>query len=242
MVLEDSSTSLTTGKKLINVAIDGHSSCGKSTLAKSLAKELGYIYIDTGAMFRAVSLFALENEMVHNGVVEEERLIKVLPLVKIEFKNVGDSVEILLNDREVGKEIRTMRVSNIVSPVSTIREVREKLLELQQDLGKNKGVIMDGRDIGTVVFPDAELKIFLTASAEVRAKRRTLELEDRGMNTPYEEVYANLVERDFIDSNREIAPLRQADDAILLDNSEMNLADSLALIREKVNELLEKKD
>jgi len=226
MVLEDSSTSLTTGKKLINVAIDGHSSCGKSTLAKSLAKELGYIYIDTGAMFRAVSLFALENEMVHNGVVEEERLIKVLPLVKIEFKNVGDSVEILLNDREVVKEIRTMRVSNIVSPVSTIREVREKLLELQQDLGKNKGVIMDGRD----------------ASAEVRAKRRTLELEDRGMNTPYEEVYANLVERDFIDSNREIAPLRQADDAILLDNSEMNLADSLALIREKVNELLEKKD
>jgi len=234
MVLEDN--------KLINVAIDGHSSCGKSSLAKKLAKEIGYIYIDTGAMFRAISLFALENEMVHDGKVNEERLIKVLPLVEIDFKNIEGHLEILLNGREVGKEIRLMRVSNIVSPVSTIKEVRDKLLQIQQDLGKNKGVIMDGRDIGTVVFPDAELKIFLTASPEVRAKRRTLELEDRGINVTYEEVYKNLMERDYIDSNRDIAPLKQAEDAILLDNSELSLDESLDLIRTKIQEIVDPVD
>ncbi|MFT5148251.1 MAG: cytidylate kinase [Flavobacteriales bacterium] len=226
-------------KKLINVAIDGHSSCGKSTLAKNLAEELGYIYIDTGAMFRAVSLFALENELVHDGIVDVERLVRVLPLVNIDFQDINGSLEILLNDKPVGKEIRSMRVSNIVSPVSTIKEVRDKLLNIQQELGKNKGVIMDGRDIGTVVFPDAELKVFLTASAEVRAKRRTLELENRGLSTPYKVVFDNLRERDYIDSNRDIAPLKMADDAVMIDNSEMSLEESLAMVRDKIKEVLQ---
>ncbi len=206
----------------IIIAIDGHSSCGKSTLAKQIAQALGYVYVDTGAMYRAVTLFAIRNNLIKNGTPDKEALISSLNDIKLSFELNDDNLpEIVLNGENVEKQIRSMEVSGLVSPVSVISEVRRYLVQQQREIAKNKGVVMDGRDIGTVVFPNAELKIFLTASPEVRAERRYKELIEKGTPASYEDVLANLQERDYIDSNRSDSPLKQADDAVLLDNSNL---------------------
>lgn len=207
--------------KKITIAIDGFSSTGKSTLAKELAKNLGYIYVDTGAMYRAVSLFAMQMGYIDKDFFDKQSLINSLPFIKLEFKFNPDLEfsEMYLNGFNVEKEIRTIEVSNYVSKVAEISEVRSKLVELQQEMGKNKGIVMDGRDIGTVVFPDAELKIFMNASAKTRAKRRYDELIYRGDSVSFEEVLKNIEERDFIDTHRDDSPLVKADDAIEFDNS-----------------------
>ena len=207
----------------ITIAIDGYSSTGKSTLAKRLAKNLGYIYVDTGAMYRAVTYFAMQNGYIDKSGFRVSKLIDDLEKVNISFKynsKLGFA-EVYLNDSNVEKEIRTLAVSSFVSQVSTIHEVRVKLVEQQQLFGKNKGVVMDGRDIGTVVFPDAELKFFLNASAEERAKRRYHELIDKGEMVTYEEILQNVQERDYIDSTRKDSPLTKASDAIEIDNSNL---------------------
>lgn len=196
--------------KKITIAIDGHSSCGKSTMAKDLAKEVGYIYVDTGAMYRTVTLFCMQNNLIKDGKVDEEKLRKVISDIKIDLRNLDP-------------QIRSIEVSNNVSLVAAIPFVREKMVERQRLMGKDKGVVMDGRDIGTTVFPDAELKVFVTASAEVRAKRRYDELQAKGMPADYDDILKNVQERDYIDSHREVSPLRQAPDAILLDNSQMTI-------------------
>lgn len=218
-----------TDRKKIVIAIDGHSSSGKSTVAKQLAKKLGYIYMDSGAMYRAVTLFALRNQLTKNGQVDQEGLIEKLDEIRIEFHfNPGTKQnETFLNGENVEEEIRQLPVSSHVSPVATIREVRLAMVKQQQELGKNKGIVMDGRDIGTVVFPKAELKIFMTASPEIRAKRRYDELIGKGQHVSYDEILKNVEERDQIDSNREISPLKQADDALLLDNSKLNWKEQL---------------
>lgn len=208
----------------ITVAIDGYSSTGKSTIAKRLAAALNYIYVDTGAMYRAVTLYALQNNYVGNQD-DIEGLVKDLPSIKLKFvPNTALNIsEMHLNGKNVEREIRNMEVSGQVSKVATIPEVRYKLVEMQQQMGTEKGIVMDGRDIGTVVFPDAELKIFMTASPEARATRRYKELLERGEVVSYEEVLENVQKRDFIDSTRKTSPLRQADDAIPFDNSDMGL-------------------
>ena len=211
--------------KKITIAVDGFSSCGKSTMAKDLAKKIGYIYIDSGAMYRAVTLYAIENNLIKDGKPQSEELIKRLPEIEIRFvlnKETGNP-EVTLNGVNVEKKIRTMEVSNLVSPVAAIPQVRHAMVEQQQKLGAEKGIIMDGRDIGTTVFPDAELKIFVTASPEVRANRRVAELLAKGDNVTFEEVLENVKSRDEIDQNREESPLRKADDALLLDNSNMTI-------------------
>ncbi len=210
----------------ITIAIDGFSSCGKSTMAKDLAKEIGYIYIDSGAMYRAVTLYCLRNNLFNDdGGIDAVALEKHIGDIKISFRlnDITSRPETLLNGENVETEIRTMEVSSKVSIVAALGFVREALVELQQEMGKNKGIVMDGRDIGTVVFPDAELKIFVIASAEIRAKRRYDELTAKGQTVSYEEILANVVERDRIDQTREISPLRKADDAIVLDNSDMSI-------------------
>ncbi|WP_435522015.1 (d)CMP kinase [Coprobacter tertius] len=208
----------------IVIAIDGFSSCGKSTMAKELAKKLGYIYIDSGAMYRAVTLFCIQNGLVTNGVIDEDRLKDEMRNIKIEFRiNSEGRPETYLNDKNVEQEIRSMQVSNLVSPVSAIGFVREAMTRLQQDMGRRKGIVMDGRDIGTTVFPNAELKIFVTASSDTRAKRRLEEMLRKGQTATYDEVLKNVEERDYIDQHRTVSPLRKADDAILLDNSHMTL-------------------
>ena len=207
------------------IAVDGFSSCSKSTMAKVLAKKIGYIYIDSGAMYRAVTLYAIENDLIKDGKPQSEELIKRLPEIEIRFvlnKETGNP-EVTLNGVNVEKKIRTMEVSNLVSPVAAIPQVRHAMVEQQQKLGTEKGIIMDGRDIGTTVFPDAELKIFVTASPEVRANRRVAELLAKGDNVTFEEVLENVKSRDEIDKNREESPLRKADDALLLDNSDMTI-------------------
>ncbi len=212
-------------KKKITIAIDGHSSCGKSTMAKALAKRIGYAYIDTGAMYRAVTLYCLEHGMIDGDNVNKPRLRRHMPKIEITFK-VGQEgkSETWLNGKNVEKEIRGMEVSNKVSLVSAIGFVRRAMVAQQQAMGKNKGIVMDGRDIGTVVFPDAELKVFITASAQVRAERRFKELQGKGdTTTTLEEVLANVEERDRIDSTRKESPLRRADDALLLDNSNLTI-------------------
>lgn len=211
--------------KLITIAIDGHSSCGKSTMAKSLAKRIGYAYIDTGAMYRAVTLYCLERDMIKGEEVNKPRLRRHMPKIEISFKvNSEGKSETWLNGKNVEQEIRGMEVSNKVSLVSAIGFVRRAMVAQQQAMGKNKGIVMDGRDIGTVVFPDAELKVFITASAQVRAERRFKELQSKGdTTTTLEEVLANVEERDRIDSTRKESPLRRADDALLLDNSNLTL-------------------
>ena len=216
--------------KLITIAIDGHSSCGKSTMAKDLAKEIGYIYIDTGAMYRAVTLYSLQNGIITPDGIDEETLRKHMPHIMITFRMNAESgrPDTYLNGDCVEKEIRTMEVSRHVSPIATLGFVRETMVDLQRLMGAAKGVIMDGRDIGTVVFPDAELKVFVTASADVRARRRYDELTAKGETCNYADILANVVERDRIDSTRAISPLRQADDAIVLDNSEMTIAEQKA--------------
>lgn len=209
----------------IVIAIDGFSSCGKSTMAKGLAKRIGYIYIDSGAMYRAVTLYCINHNLIDGNLIDENSLKKQMQNIHIEFKINTQSgrPETWLNGKNVEQEIRSMQVSNLVSPVSALKFVRTAMTTQQQALGKAKGIVMDGRDIGTTVFPHAELKIFVTASAETRAKRRLDELKAKGENISYQEVLKNVQERDYIDQNRSESPLKKADDAILLDNSDMTL-------------------
>ncbi len=218
--------------KKINIAIDGHSSTGKSTLAKALAQKLGYIYIDTGAMYRAVTLYALRNGLIRDGKVCRDLLVNHLDKIKIHFQynNQTGQAETFLNGENVEDKIREMEISKYVSQVAEIPEVRKKLVQLQQQMAAGKGYVMDGRDIGTVVMPDAELKIFMTASPEIRAKRRWKELRQKGNETPLEKVMENLNQRDKIDSQRETSPLIKTPDAVELDNSHMNREEQLDFI------------
>lgn len=213
--------------KKITIAIDGHSSCGKSTMAKDLAREVGYVYVDTGAMYRCVTLYALRNGLFTADGINEEALRSRLSDINISFKFNPEAgrPDTYLNGELVERDIRTMEVSSHVSPIATLGFVREAMVAQQQEMGRGGGVVMDGRDIGTVVFPHAELKIFVTASAEVRAQRRYDELKQKGMEADYQDILKNVQERDYIDSHRAVSPLRQADDAILLDNSHMTIAE-----------------
>lgn len=209
--------------KKITIAIDGHSSCGKSTMAKDLARRIGYVYIDTGAMYRAVTLFAMRHNLIANGQVDAAKLQEEMGNIHISLRLNPETQrpDTYLNGECVEREIRTMEVSRHVSLIAALPFVRSAMVEMQREMGKEKGVVMDGRDIGTVVFPHAELKIFVTASAEVRAQRRYDELTAKGEKCNYEEILENVKERDHIDSTREISPLRQAEDAIVLDNTHM---------------------
>ena len=224
--------------KKITIAIDGHSSCGKSTMAKDLAREVGYVYVDTGAMYRSVTLFALRNGLFTADGIDEETLRRRMPEIKISFKFNAETgrPDTYLNGELVEQEIRTMEVSNHVSPIAALGFVREAMVAQQQQMGKDTGVVMDGRDIGTVVFPDAELKVFVTASAEVRAQRRYDELKGKGMEADYDEILKNVQERDYIDSHREVSPLRKADDAIELDNSHMTIPEQKQWLLERFYE------
>lgn len=220
--------------KKITIAIDGFSSCGKSTMAKDLAKEIGYIYVDTGAMYRSVTLYALQHGMFGaDNSIDTAALEKAMPQIKISFKlNAGTGrPDTYLNGQLVEKDIRTMEVSSRVSPIAALPFVRKALVQQQQAMGKEKGIVMDGRDIGTVVFPDAELKVFVTASAEVRAQRRFDELKSKGMPADLQDILKNVQERDYIDSHREVSPLRKADDAVELDNSNMTIAEQKQWLR-----------
>ena len=225
--------------KKIVIAIDGFSSCGKSTMAKDLAREVGYIYVDTGAMYRAVTLFAMRNDVFDaEGNIDETRLKALLPDVKLTFQlnNETKLPEVCLNGENIERYIRTLEVSQHVSPIAALPFVREKLVEQQQAMGNEKGIVMDGRDIGTVVFPNAELKIFVTASAEIRAQRRFKELEAKGMPADFDEILQNVEQRGYIDTHRETSPLRQADDALVLDNSHLTIAEQKVWLMEKFNE------
>ena len=207
-------------KKII-IAMDGHSSCGKSTMAKTLAKKIGYTYIDTGAMYRAVTLYSMRRGFIGKDGIDEDALRRELPQIKISFGHENGQQYTILNGENVEREIRGMEVSSHVSPISAIGFVREAMVKLQREMGKQGAIIMDGRDIGTTVFPNAQLKIFVTASDEIRARRRFDELTVKGENPVYEDVLKNVRERDYIDSHRAVSPLRKADDAIVLDNSNL---------------------
>lgn len=212
--------------KKITIAIDGFSSCGKSTMAKDLAQKIGYVYVDTGAMYRAVTLFAMRHSLFNaDGTVKTDRLQSLMPNIHISFKLNRETgrPDTFLNNELVETEIRNMEVSGHVSPIAAIPFVRAAMVERQQQMGKDKGVVMDGRDIGTVVFPDAELKIFVTATADVRARRRYDELKGKGLPANYDEILKNVQERDYIDTHREVSPLRKAADAIELDNSHITI-------------------
>lgn len=225
----------------ITIAIDGFSSTGKSTIAKQLAKVLGYVYVDTGAMYRAVTLYAIRNNFVDESNLKKKDIITTLSAVKLRFvanSETGKS-DMYLNDENVAREIRTMEVSRQVSKIATIKEVRQKLVAMQQQMGAEKAIIMDGRDIGTVVFPDAELKIFMTASSQARAHRRYKELMEQGGGVTYDEVLKNVQERDYIDSNREESPLRKAEGAIQIDNSDLGLEEQLERIYNYALQLIE---
>ena len=227
-------------KKII-IAIDGHSSCGKSTMAKQLARTLNYIYVDTGAMYRAVTLFALRNNVF--GVdqqIDTERLQVLMDNVHITFRTSaeGDVQETYLNGECVEQEIRGLQVSSRVSLIAALPFVREAMVKQQQAMGRDKGIVMDGRDIGTTVFPDAELKVFVTASAEVRAQRRYDEMRAKGVESTFEDILRNVKERDYIDSHREVSPLRQADDAIVLDNSHLTREEQSKWLLEKAREAI----
>jgi CMP/dCMP kinase len=226
--------------KKITIAIDGFSSTGKSTLAKQLAKHLGYIYVDTGAMYRAVALFAMQNDFISVNSLDKIGLINSLKNIILEFKFNSDLgfAEMYLNGQNVEKEIRTIEVSGFVSKVAEISEVRSKLVEQQQEMGKNKAIVMDGRDIGTVVFPDAELKIFMTASAATRAQRRFDELQQKGDSVTYEEVLKNVEERDYIDTHRDDSPLVMADDAVEIDNSHLTREEQFEAVLDLVNAIV----
>jgi CMP/dCMP kinase len=216
----------------ITIAIDGFSSTGKSTLAKQLAKHLGYVYVDSGAMYRAVTYFAMQNKLVSEDYLDKEGLIKKLSEIKLHFQFNPDLgfAEMFLNDVNIENEIRTIAISRLVSKIAEISEVRAKLVEQQQEMGKNKAVVMDGRDIGTVVFPDAELKLFMTASAHTRAKRRHDELIEKGQHVSYEDVLQNVQERDYIDTHRDDSPLVKAHDAIEIDNSTLTKKEQFDLV------------
>lgn len=226
--------------KKIVIAIDGYSSCGKSTFAKAIAKELGYIYIDSGAMYRAVTLFCLRLGLVREGSADRRRITGILHEIKIEFIYNSDKeeYETLLNTENVENDIRGMDVTANVSSVSQIPEVRERLVEIQRHIGSNKGIVMDGRDIGTVVFPNAELKIFMTASVEIRAKRRFDELYTKGIKVDLGTIRDNITARDITDENRDISPLKRADDAILLDNSRISINEQMEWVRRLIEQKL----
>ncbi|MFV8226852.1 (d)CMP kinase [Christiangramia aquimixticola] len=228
-------------EKKITIAIDGFSSTGKSTVAKGLAKKLGYVYVDTGAMYRAVTLYMMRKLFVTETNFNKESIIRHLPFVSLRFKYNEEKgfAEIYLNNENVEKEIRYLEVSQQVSKVSTISEVRKMLVKQQQEMGKEKGVVMDGRDIGTVVFPNAELKLFMTASTEKRAQRRYDELVERGDEVEFEDVLKNVKDRDYMDSTRDDSPLIKADDAIEIDNSDMNLEEQFDKILKIVNDKIE---
>jgi len=217
-------------KHKIVIAVDGFSSCGKSTFAKAIAARLGYIFIDTGAMYRAVTLYALEHGAIRSGIVDEEAVVKLLDQITITFRFNPErgASDIYVNGDLAEGKIRTIEVSNCVSRVSAIPEVRRKLVAMQQEMGRRRGVVMDGRDIGTVVFPDAELKLFMTADPAVRADRRYKELTGKGMTVTMKEVERNIRKRDKADMSRAVSPLRQADDAIVLDNSHMTVDEQMA--------------
>jgi CMP/dCMP kinase len=218
--------------KRIIIAIDGYSSCGKSTLAKALAKELHYAYVDTGAMYRAVTLNFLDEKVAINDIQEVK---EALSKIELHFERTAKGNHIFLNGVDVEDKIRTMRISEMVSPVSTISVVRRAMVAQQQQMGKRKGIVMDGRDIGTVVFPNAELKLFLTADSDIRTQRRFDELKSKGQDATFEEIKNNLTERDLIDSNRADSPLRQADDAILIDNSYLTPSEQLLKVLDLVH-------
>lgn len=226
--------------KKITIAIDGHSSCGKSTMAKNLAREIGYVYIDTGAMYRAVTLYCLQHQLISDGQVDAVALAGQMDQVHISFtfNPATGRPDTYLNGECVEQVIRQMEVSNHVSLVASLPFVREAMVDQQRRMGKDKGVILDGRDIGTVVFPDAELKIFVTASADIRAQRRYDELCGKGVPCNYDEILKNVQERDYIDSHREVSPLRQADDALVLDNSTMTINEQQAWLLDKVQQVL----
>jgi len=229
--------------KQATIAIDGYSSCGKSTLAKEIAKKLNYRYVDSGAMYRAVTYYLIKNGILKDGHYLKESVLKSLPKILIDFsfnREKGIS-ETILNGINVEKQIRSLEISKQVSPISTIKEVREKLVSLQQKMGKKGGVVMDGRDIGTVVFPNAEIKLFMTASTDIRAERRYKELIEKGQKVNLDEVRHSIQKRDYIDTTREISPLMQANDAVVIDNTELSKEEQLELalniINEKINKL-----
>lgn len=228
--------------KKIVIAIDGYSSCGKSTMAKNLARQLGYIYVDTGAMYRTVTLYALRHQLFKaDGEVDAASLQRAMPDIRISFQFNAQTgkPDTYLNDELVEQEIRTMQVSERVSKIAALPFVRTALVAQQQRMGVDKGIVMDGRDIGTVVFPDAELKIFVTASAEVRAQRRYDELQQKGMPARYDDILKNVQERDYIDSHREVSPLRKADDAIELDNSNLTIDEQQQWLLQHVDKVLQ---
>ena len=233
------STASKTSKKIV-IAIDGFSSCGKSTFAKAIAARLGYIFIDTGAMYRAVTLYSLQQGAIRSGVVDDDAVVALLNDVEITFRfnpKRGAS-DIYVNGDLAEDKIRSIEVSNCVSSVSSIREVREKLVAMQQQMGRDRGVVMDGRDIGTVVFPDAELKIYMTADARVRAERRYAELKAKGDDVTLEEILENVISRDNADMTRAISPLRRADDAVELDNSYMSVEEQMAWFMERYEQVI----
>lgn len=230
--------------KKIVIAIDGYSSCGKSTMAKNLARRLGYVYVDTGAMYRAVTLYALRHQLFKaDGEVDAASLQRAMPDIRISFQFNAQTgkPDTYLNDELVEQEIRTMQVSEKVSKIAALPFVRTALVALQQRMGGDKGIVMDGRDIGTVVFPHAELKIFVTASAEVRAQRRYDELQQKGMPARYDDILKNVQERDYIDSHREVSPLRKAEDAIELDNSNLTIDEQQQWLLRQVDKVLQKR-
>lgn len=223
----------------ITIAIDGFSSCGKSTMAKDLAHEIGYIYIDSGAMYRAVTLYSIENGIFQKEGIDATKLRKQIKDIHITFQLNPETghPETYLNEVNVENKIRTMEVSTRVSPIATLDFVREAMVAQQQEMGKAKGIVMDGRDIGTTVFPKAELKIFVTASPEIRAQRRYDELKAKGQEASFDEILENVKQRDYIDQNREVSPLRRADDALLLDNSQMTISQQKAWLEKQFNNI-----
>ena len=227
----------------IIIAIDGYSSTGKSTVARQLADYLNYIYVDSGAMYRAVALFALQNNYLSENHFDKQSLLMALPAIKIEFKKKAKNnrADIFLNDKNVEKEIRTMHVSDFVSPIATLSEVRKKLVSIQHKMGIKKGIVMDGRDIGTVVFPDAELKIFMNANTQVRALRRYNELIEKGQNVSFDEILKNVEKRDLLDTTRIDSPLVKATDAIEVDNSETNREDQFHIILQLAKDRIAKR-
>ncbi len=225
--------------KKITIAIDGFSSCGKSTMAKDLAREIGYIYIDSGAMYRAVTLYSIQNGIFTGNHIDTEKLKNQIKNIHISFRFNPETgrPDTYLNGINVENQIRTMEVSSRVSPIATLDFVREAMVTQQQEMGKVKGIVMDGRDIGTTVFPDAELKIFVTASPEIRAQRRYDELKAKGEIASFDEILENVKQRDYIDQNREVSPLRKADDALLLDNSDMTISQQKEWLAEQFNKV-----
>ena len=228
--------------KKITIAIDGFSSCGKTTMAKDLAREVGYIYIDSGAMYRAVTLYSIENGIFDGDVIDTEKLKKAIKDIQISFRPNPKTgrPDTYLNGVNVENKIRTMGVSSKVSPISALDFVREAMVAQQQAMGKEKGIVMDGRDIGTTVFPDAELKIFVTATPEIRAQRRFDELKAKGQEGSFEEILENVKQRDYIDQHREVSPLRKADDALLLDNSNLSIEQQKEWLSEQFGKIVNK--